>query len=426
MKLIVLTGGKGTRLGLTSIPKPMVSIGGKPLLEHQIGLAARHGIKDVFFLSGHLSNVISDYFSTGERWGIRITHLVEPRPLGTAGCLRLLEHHISPDERFLVFYGDVALDFDIDRFIAFDKLHNESLGTLLVHPNDHPYDSDLLEHDDSKRITRFFTKPHPDGLIYRNLVNAAVYILSGQVLNRILPDLSTDLARDVFPLICQEKAGLFAYNTPEYVRDIGVQDRLEEVRGEFAKGLWGRRNLSRPQRAVFLDRDGVINANADVVLAKDFNLLPGVADAVRLLNKNGYLAILVTNQPALAKGFLTSAELANTHKQMETLLGHHGAHLDGIYVCPHHPEKGFDGEVPTLKIDCSCRKPKPGLILQAQKDLNIDLASSWLVGDSERDILAGKAAGVRSIQIGSSIAKPFSSPDLLSAVTHILKQGEEG
>lgn len=135
----------------------------------------------------------------------------------------------------------------------------------------------------------------------------------------------------------------------------------------------------------------------------DFELIEGVAEAIKLINQSGYLAIVVTNQPVIARGEVTWDELNEIHKKMATLLGKEGAYVDGIYICPHHPDKGFEGERPEYKIDCDCRKPKPGLLLQAAKDFNIDLSESYMIGDSHRDVEAGENAGVKkSIRVAEN------------------------
>ena len=131
-------------------------------------------------------------------------------------------------------------------------------------------------------------------------------------------------------------------------------------------------------------------------------MLDGVGEAVRKINLSGYLAIVATNQPVIARGEVTVEGLQEIHNKMETMLGKEGAYLDGIYYCPHHPDKGFDGEVKELKIVCECRKPKAGLLLQAAQDFNIDLSQSWMIGDSENDVLAGKNAGCKTALIGES------------------------
>ena len=134
---------------------------------------------------------------------------------------------------------------------------------------------------------------------------------------------------------------------------------------------------------------------------EDFELLPGVSKAIKRINESGYLAIVVTNQPVIARGEVTIPELDLIHNKMETELGRQGAYIDGLYYCPHHPDKGFEGEIEELKIECDCRKPKPGLILRAAEDFNIDLSNSWMIGDGENDIMAGKAAGCMTALIGT-------------------------
>ena len=412
MQLVIIAGGKGTRLGLKDIPKPMCPINNKPLLQYQIELAKRYGIDEIFILSGHLSQVIVNYFGDGSQFGLKIHHVVEPHPLGTAGSLKLIEDQLT--DRFLVFYGDVVMDFDISSFINFDSQDTNTLGTLLVHPGNPPYDSDLVEVNSHNDIIGFLPKPHPKELLYRNLNNAAVYILSPDILRFIPEDQNLDFGKDIFPKLVSEGYRLRAYDTAEFIRDMGTPDRLKVIEKEVVSGLVTSLNKENPRKAIFLDRDGTINENMDIhPSVKNFNLLPGVAEAIRKINETHYLAVVVTNQPMIAKGFLTFQELENIHKKMETLLGNERAYLDRIYFCPHHPEKGFAGELPELKVDCDCRKPKPGMLLQAARDLNIDLTNSWMIGDNLSDIEAGRRAGCNSILLN----KDFN---LLDAVEEIL------
>src|SRR5208283_594289 len=141
MKLAIIAGGKGTRLGINNVPKPMVTIAGKPILEHQIELAKRYGLNDIYLLTGHLSDVIADHFGDGSQFGVRITHIAEDSPLGTAGAIKMLEGKFK--DRFMVFYGDTIMDIDLSAFIEFDR-SSESIATIIVHPNDHPSDSDFI------------------------------------------------------------------------------------------------------------------------------------------------------------------------------------------------------------------------------------------------------------------------------------------
>ena len=404
MQLVILAGGKGTRLGLTDIPKPMVSIAGKPLLEHQIELAKHYGVNEIFILSGHLNHVIIDYFGDGSKWGVKIHHVVEPYSLGTAGALKLLDKKLT--DRFLVFYGDIVMDFDINAFQTFDSIHNDGIATILVHPNNHPYDSDLIEINKDLSIKHFLSKPHPDGLIYKNLVNAAIYILSPKIMDYIETDVFSDFGKDIFPKLLEKNQKIYTYNTSEYIKDMGTKERFAQVCQDFEIGKVARFNKRNTRSAIFLDRDGTINNNMDKnPNVDDFYLLNGVSNAIYKINKSDYLSIVLTNQPMIAKGFVKEEDIENIHKKMETLLGAEHAYLDAIYYCPHHPEKGFDAEVPELKIICECRKPKIGMFLKAQKDFNIDLSKSWMIGDTEVDMQAGKNAGCKTILVNNKVLK---------------------
>ena len=274
------------------------------------------------------------------------------------------------------------------------------MATLLTHPNNHPYDSGIIEADENGCVENWLHKEEPRGW-YQNRVNAGLHMLSPKIFEDVVgmglfqSCKKVDLDRDVLkPLI--PTGGLYVYDTTEYVKDMGTPDRfysvIEDIRSEKVDAK-NRRNL---QKAIFLDRDGTINRYVGFLTRiEDFELLSGVGEAIKKINASGYLAIVVTNQPVIARGEVTVRQLQEIHKKMETLLGQEGAYVDGIYYCPHHPHKGYEGEIPELKIDCSCRKPKPGMLLQAAEDFHIDLAQSWMIGDGENDVAAGKQAGAR-------------------------------
>ncbi len=411
MKLAILAGGKGTRLGFRDIPKPLVSVAGKPILEHQILLARKFGIKEIFILSGYMAEKIKEYFGEGSSFGLRIKHIVENKPLGTAGAVKLLEGEV--DERFMIFYGDVIMDFNVDSFIAFDRKNN-SIASILVHPNDHPYDSDLVEVDRNNRVTAFHSKPHKEGVYYSNLVNAAVYILSPKIFNFLRTNEFSDFGRDIFPDILKADESIYAYITPEYIKDMGTPDRLRKVEQDMISGKIARKNIENKQKAIFLDRDGVLNYDDGFITNTDkFVLLPGVTEALRKINKAGFLAVLVTNQPGIAKGFLSEDQLKEIHKKLEYTLGLQGAYLDRIYYCPHHPDSGFPGERVEYKIVCGCRKPNTGMIEEAKKDLNIDCNQSYIIGDSFRDIICGRNSGLTAVAVrtGKGLKDKYVEPD---------------
>ena len=225
-------------------------------------------------------------------------------------------------------------------------------------------------------------------------------MLSHKVLDGEVTTPKGDLDRQLLkPLAGTGK--MFCYDSPEYVKDMGTPERYEAVCRDFREGKVQARNLRNKQKAVFLDRDGTINRYVGFLRKEEeFELLPGVAEAIGKINASGYLAVVVTNQPVIARGEVTVPELQNIHNKMETLLGYEGVYVDAIYYCPHHPHKGYEGEIPELKFDCDCRKPKPGMLLKAAEEYHIDLANSWMIGDAENDIKAGIAAGCKTALIG--------------------------
>lgn len=398
MRVVILAGGKGSRLGAVcdSIPKPMVHVGGRPLLEHQVLLCRRYGFRDIIIITGYRAEYIESYFRDGSSWDVSIKYYREQTPLGTTGGIKELEAGLDRD--FMVLYGDVMMDLDLRRLVDF-HLSRRSDCTLVVHPNDHPYDSDLVEIDSSGRITAFYSKPHSPELVYRNLVSAALYVMSPRILQYIRKGVKADFGRDVFPAVIGE-LNMFGYSTPEYIKDVGTPQRLAEVERDWRSGRIARMNRANRRRAVFIDRDGVINREVGLLHdANDFELLPDVPEALRMLNVSEFLAIVVTNQPVVARNLCSIDQLEYIHKKMETLLGERHAMLDAVYYCPHHPDRGYPEENVLYKIACTCRKPGTGMIEQAVKDFGIDTAGSFLIGDSERDILCGNKAGITTIGV---------------------------
>jgi histidinol-phosphate phosphatase family protein len=311
---------------------------------------------------------------------------------------------------------------------------------LLLHPNDHPFDSDLVEVNAENRVVAFHNRPHPPEIWRQNLVNAGLYILEKASLTRYAglrkepaagATKIVDFGRDVFPVLVAAGEKLLGYNSPEFIKDIGTPERYDRISGQYAAGIVQRSSLATPQRAIFLDRDGTLIPDRDCLRrAEDLELLPGVAEAIHQLNLAGWRTIVVTNQPVVAKGWCSEAELQNIHNKLESLLGREHAFLDRIYFCPHHPEKGFPGERPELKINCECRKPKTGMIQRAVEELNVDLAQSWLIGDTTTDIQTARNAGLRSILLQTgyggadarhAVTPDHVAPDLLAAVQLILK-----
>lgn len=406
MKAVIVAGGKGIRMAqiYPDIPKPMIPIAGVPVLEREIECLKKQGITDFIITLQHKADVIMDYFGNGEKHNINIEYYVETEPLGNAGALYFIKDRLKED--FLLVNADSLFDIGIQKFARFHK-ETKALATIFVHPNDHPYDSGLIQCDRTGKVTKWIPKEAERERYYHNLVNAGIHILSPALLHRLTKKGRIDLDCDILiPLVNEKK--LYAYRTPEYIKDMGTPERLRQVEDDFAKGLIEKKNLLRRQKAVFLDRDGTINRYVGFLRdIDDFELIDGVSDAIRAFRSLGYLVIVVTNQPVIARGEMTVEELKQVHKKMETLLGKEGTYIDDLFYCPHHPQKGFKGEIPEYKVECECRKPKPGMLLEAAAKYNIDLNSSWMVGDSETDITAGKNAGCKTCFLTEDYEKDY-------------------
>lgn len=442
MKVVIMAGGKGTRISsiASDIPKPMIKIAGKPVLEYELECLRDQGFTDIIITVSYLGNIIMDYFGdgsgrspvTGKPFGVHIEYYFEKEPLGNAGALFKIRDKLSSD--FLLLNADALFDVDFNRFVSFHKRHG-GMVTLFTHPNSHPYDSGLIIADKNGTVNQWLAKEDERPEYYQNRVNAGLHVINPIILaqsgieadkiGKIGEDgkvLKIDLDRQLLkPLAGTGK--MFCYNSPEYVKDMGTPERYYSVCDDYKAGRVSGKNLKNKQKAIFLDRDGTINKYVGFLRnINQFELIEGVSEAIKKINALGYLAIVVTNQPVIARGEVSFEELDEIHNKMETLLGKDGAYLDAIYYCPHHPDKGYEGERSELKVECDCRKPKPGMLLQASKDFNIDLSQSWMVGDGENDIKAGKNAGCRTALIGnSSYGQTVTTTSLGEFVNQYLK-----
>jgi histidinol-phosphate phosphatase family protein len=401
----ILAGGMGTRLKSRTgnLPKPMILLAGKPLLQHQIESCRRFGFTEIVLLVHHNFEVIRDYFGDGSAYGVHLTYSVESEPRGTAGALRdalpLLE------ERFLILYGDTYIDVNLRKIYA-AHLEANAYATLFLHPNDHPQDSDLVEVDSEGRVISVLAYPHPQGREVRNLVNAALYVLEAKDLQSFIPvGQKSDLAKHIFPRLLADGRRLVAYISPEYIKDIGTPERVDKVERDIEFGIPDKLSDRELRSAVFLDRDGTINEEVNHLRTPDqLRTFPGVAESIRRLNRAGQLAVIVTNQPVLARGETTVNQLNQVHARLDCLLGIGGAYVDRTYYCPHHPDRGFEGEIVKLKMKCDCRKPATGLIDKACRDLGINRAASWMIGDMTVDVETGRRSGLKTILVTTGYA----------------------
>ncbi len=419
LSAVILAGGRGTRLDPVSggLPKPLVSVGGTPIVEHQIAVLARYGVGQVFLTTGYGANILERSLGDGSRWGVELHYVRESRPLGTAGGVAALRGRLRHD--FFVVYGDVMFDMDLTRLAAFHSRVGAD-ATLVVHPNDHPQDSDLLVLDESDRLLELHPKPRSPGAIdLPNLVSAALYVLTPGALEFVEPGVSQDFIRDVFPRMIASGSRLFGYRTPEYLKDMGTPERLARVHQDCLAGTIASRRWDKPRPTVFLDRDGVINEEiGGVHRADDLRLIEGVGSAINELNRSGWLCAVATNQPGLAKGFMNEETLGKIHRRLESRLGLERSWIDAMVYCPHHPERGHEGEVRELKVVCSCRKPAVGMLRELANQLPVDLSRSVMVGDSWRDMVAGHVFGLETIGVRTGDALRSPPPQDLAWLAH--------
>ena len=405
-QVVILAGGMGSRLAAATggLPKPLVPVCGTTILGRQLALARDSGLERAVLLLGRDAHRIIDWIAEHPVTGLRIDCLVEPEPLGNGGAVL----HALPrlDSRFLLFFADQVMDFDVGRFIAHHAASDNDV-TILVHPNDHPHDSDLLEVDETGRVTAVHRPPHPLDRPRRNVVNAATYVVERHSLETVAARAPrrADLARDLLPLLITAGARVAAYRSREYVKDMGTPERLAKVTHDLQDGTVAARRAANRMPAILLDRDGTVNVEVGrITRPDDLRLVPGIGPAINLAHAAGYLVGVVTNQAIVARGEVTRAELDTIHGRMEMLLAESRAFVDGLYVCPHHPDRGFPGEVAELKGPCGCRKPATGLVDQAIAELGIDQTRTWLIGDTTSDVQCAVAAGLFCVLVDTGHA----------------------
>jgi len=436
MRAVIMAGGKGTRLTSVTrdiIPKPLAEINGRSILAWQIECLKQNGITEICIVTGYLGDKIRNALGAGEALGVTLRYYNEAAPLGTAGALAYLEPFVG-GEAFVLAYGDCIFDVDISRMAGFHYKHN-ALVTLFAHPNSHPYDSDLLQLDEQGRVVAFFAKDtKAEAGVWRgNTVNAGLYIMAGDVCKMIPKGGQRfDLEKELLLPRIKSGGDIFAYTSSEYVKDAGTPKRLAQAEADIKAGVIKARNLNLPQKCIFLDRDGTINIHKGLIYRPDdLELLPGAADAVRIINTSGFLCVIVTNQPVISRGLCDIKTLDVIHQKLATLLGNEGAYTDALYYCPHHPDKGFPEEIPEYKIPCDCRKPGIAMIQQAIAKFNIKPELSWIVGDNISDIKAGINAGIKTALVMTGVTKKGDTlevtpdivcEDLPAAIRRIIAQ----
>lgn len=401
MKTVIMAGGKGTRISAiaSDIPKPMIKINGKPVLEWEIECLKSQGFTDIMITVSYLAEKIMAYFGDGSKWNVHIEYYIEDQPLGNAGAVFKLWQSGKLDRDFLLLIADAVFDVSLNRFIQFHKDH-AALATLFTHPNSHPYDSGLVVSDEKSHIvTGWMGKKDTRPVYYKNRVNAGLHILSPEIFELAQTDFFPvgagrwiDLDRDILkPLVSTSR--IYAYDSSEYVKDMGTPERFQAVSDDLASGKVAARNLKNMQKAVFLDYDETLQAMEEFFWTADLSqLCYGAAEAFRMINDSSYLAVMIVNQPNLSGKIMDGRNTVyNVCHKMETLLGSKGAYIDAVYDNRHCSGHAFE--------------QKKEAFLQAVKDFNIDIRSSWVITAGEREARVADKAGCKAVLLKSAAYK---------------------
>ena len=420
--IAITVGGKGSRVSSLTKGKSKSEITitkAKSIIELQLDKLKKLK-KKIFILSNKkfhsLEKLINEKYSKNK---IKIIH--EEYPLGTAGCLKILEK--EKEKTILVISGDLLFNINFLKILKFHK-EKKSDCTLVVHPNNHPYDSDTVFVDSNNRVKKFQKKKTKSKNI-SNLCLSGIFIINKSILKNIKINTFQDFSNDILIKMIRSNKRVFAYNTREYIKDAGTPDRILQVKKEIKSMKYKMGCIDQKIPAIFLDKDGVINEDKLNFKYQDIkSIFPFVVNSIKTINESGYLTVLVTNQPAVAKGYVTIQKVKKDLNFLQSFLGFHHCYLDRIYFCPCHPELGFSGEVKKFKRNCSWRKPNNGMLIQANKDLNIDFKKSYFIGDTINDYLAAKKSGVKFIGVGKfpKNLKIIRKKNLEKAVSYVFKR----
>ncbi len=387
---VILAGGLGERLKpfTETNPKPMYRFGDKPFLEYLICQIREWNIKDIVLLLGYLPEKVIEYFGNGESFGVHIRYVITPVEYDTQYRLKAAENYLQED--FLMMYCDNICPIDFQK-LKQEYKNNQALVQVTAYANDDCYTRDNLKINPGGRVEVYDKKRKSLNL---KGVDIGYAIMSKRVL-AFMSDKNDNFEAVVYPKLVEE-GKLFATVTNHRYYSIGSYERIE-LTEKYLSG----------QKYIFLDRDGVTNKKPPkaeyVCKPEDFIWIEGAKEAIKKLNGAGYIVILISNQAGIARGIMSHDDFWKIQKKMECDLDKIGAHIDKVYYCPH----GWDEE-------CECRKPKPGMLYQAQKDFSINLTQCVVIGDDERDIMTAHNANMKGILVTEEYRLANAVEDLLS------------
>ncbi len=372
---VILAGGMGARLKpLTdTTPKPMLPMNGKPFLEYLIEMLKENGIQEIVLLVGYLPQKIQEYFGDGSKSGLQIKYSVGDVSFETGKRLKDAESLV--DQNFLLLYCDNYWPLDLKKLLAYHNAHDVQ-ATVTLYTNKDNFSKSNMRLDDQGYVTLYDKTRQEKAL---SGVEIGFYILNRGIFG-LMPETNFSFEKEVLPQLIAGRQ-LAGYPTDHRYYSVGSLERLP-VTEDFLK----------PKKVVFLDRDGVINKKAPkadyVKTWEEFEFLPGAIEAMRKLTEHDYQIYIISNQAGIARGMMTEKDLTRIHENMIRALDENQAKVRKIYYCPHGWDEG-----------CECRKPKPGMFYQAGRENNLNLSQAVFIGDDERDVLAGEAAGIKTFLI---------------------------
>ena len=425
MQAVIICGSKGTRLKSTigNTPKALVKFNKKENLRRQIEILKKNGVKNFVFLVNNFEHEISSYLKKNFKDKF-IIHK-DKDYFGTGGCLYSARNFLK--KKFLIIYSDIYFDFNFKRFVN-KSIKKKSILSCVVHANDHPQDSDTVDLDNNFYIKKINKKNSGEDKI--NNAISGVYFANKNFLYKFkfIKNNNYDLVNDVVVKLLKKKCNIFAYKSIEYIKDFGTPERINTVTKDIKKNKIKNLNYFYKTKAVFLDRDGVINyENSEPKNLKNFKIFPSALIAIKKLNDNKIPCFIVSNQSGLAKGQFNLSEFFKVIFKLDKKLSEIGAYVDDFLICPHFTKLKYTNT--NESFFSNHRKPNPGMIKTLSKRYGINMKKSFMIGDSDRDILAGKKAGLKTILVASpkikdyklNIYPNYKKNNLYDAVNLVLK-----
>ncbi len=404
---IITLGGKGTRLEeiTKGIPKPLYQIEGVSVLERAIKVLRNQGISNFIFLINFLPELFEIHSKKlVEKYNILIQSVLENEPKGEAGSIFDCVENL--DKEFLFVNGDIIFDIDLQRFQNYHFSKKSDL-TIMTHLTNHPQDSDCIIESPSLSISEYKFKNTSNDKKSFFLGNAGIAIISKEVImtlkiKGIISRKEISLFRDIVINSLKINFQIFSYNTSEYLKDMGTPKRLESVKEDLKKNIVLRNSYRKKQKVLFVDRDNTLIRCPDkkyILKKADIFFHEERIKKIAEISRNFNFCLIITNQPQISMGLCSWQKVIELNGIVINKCKIWDLEIAGFYICPHHPHTGFSGEIKFLKTNCFCRKPFPGLILEAAQMRNIDLNNSLFIGDSKRDLYAAKNAGTNFLSV---------------------------